>query len=305
MSRERVAVAVGDLNGIGIELALRNHRDIKRYIEPIYSIDSTMLRRASYLLNIDIPKDFNIVEKIAEPFKIEAGRITKESGAYSFASFIRAVEMAKAGDVDKIVTLPIHKQAWELAGVEYKGHTDALRDIFQKDAIMMLGVPSMFVALYSEHIPLRYVVNEVKNVKKLSNFLIDLYRNIDLRDGEKIALLALNPHAGDGGVLGNEERFIIEAREIAHRTIRKNIFTFPIVPDVAFTPKIRGRYRYFVALYHDQGLAPLKALHFESAINVSLNLPIKRVSVGHGTAFDIAYRGVELNSQSYINAVKY
>ncbi len=115
---------------------------------------------------------------------------------------------------------------------------------------MMLGVPSMFVALYSEHIPLRYVVNEVKNVKKLSNFLIDLYRNIDLRDGEKIALLALNPHAGDGGVLGNEERFIIEAREIAHRTIRKNIFTFPIVPDVAFTPKIRGRYRYFVALYH-------------------------------------------------------
>ncbi len=82
--------------------------------------------------------------------------------------------------------------------------------------------------------------------------------------------------------MGNEERFIIEAREIAHRTIRKNIFTFPIVPDVAFTPKIRGRYRYFVALYHDQGLAPLKALHFESAINVSLNLPIKRVSVGHG-----------------------
>jgi len=301
----RVAVTIGDLNGIGVELALRNHKYIKKFVEPIYCIDKTMLQRASKLLDIRIPKDFQIVGKIANPFEIEAGRITRESGVYSFASFLRAIELAKQEEVEKIVTLPINKKAWELAGVKYKGHTDALRDIFNKDAIMMLGVPSMFIALYTEHIPLKRVVDEVKNIKKLSNFLIDFYSNIELRDGEKIALLGVNPHAGDGGVLGNEERYILEAREIAHRTIRKNIFTLPIVPDIAFTPNIRARYRYFIAIYHDQGLAPLKALYFDSAINVSLNLPIKRVSVCHGTAFDIAYKGVKLNSQSYINAIKF
>jgi len=301
----RVAISVGDLNGIGIELALRNHKDIKKFVEPIYCIDKVMLDRASKLLKVKVPKDFQIVDKIANPFEIEAGRITKESGVYSFASFLRAIEMAKQEEVEKIVTLPINKKAWELAGVKYKGHTDALRDIFNKDAIMMLGVPSMFVALYTEHIPLKEVVDEVKDTQKLSNFLIDFYSNIELKEGEKIALLGLNPHAGDGGVLGDEEKYILEAREMAHRTIRKNIFTFPIVPDIAFTPNIRERYRYFIAMYHDQGLTPLKALHFDSAINVSLNLPIKRVSVGHGTAFDIAYKGAKLNSNSYINAIKF
>jgi len=301
----RVAVSIGDLNGIGIQLALENHRYIKRFVEPIYCIDEVMLDRASKLLNIKVPKDFQIVGKIANPFEIEAGKITKESGVYSFASFLRAIEMAKEEEVEKVVTLPINKKAWELAGVKYKGHTDALRDIFNKEAIMMLGVPSMFVALYTEHIPLKNVADEVKDVEKLSNFLIDFYSNIDLRENEKVALLGLNPHAGDGGVLGDDEKYILEAREIAHRTIRKNIFTFPIVPDIAFTPNIKERYRYFIAMYHDQGLIPLKTLYFDSAINVSLNLPIKRVSVGHGTAFDIAYKGAKLNSQSYINAIKY
>ena len=301
----RVAISIGDLNGIGIELALKNHEYIKGFVEPIYCIDKVMLERASKLLKIKIPKDFQIVNKIANPFEIEAGKITKESGVYSFASFLRAVEMAKEEEVEKIVTLPINKKAWELAGIKYKGHTDALRDIFNKEAIMMLGVPSMFVALYTEHIPLKNVADEVKDVEKLSNFLIDFYSNIDLRENEKVALLGLNPHAGDGGVLGDDEKYILEAREIAHRTIRKNIFTFPIVPDIAFTPNIKERYRYFIAMYHDQGLIPLKTLYFDSAINVSLNLPIKRVSVGHGTAFDIAYKGAKLNSQSYINAIKY
>jgi 4-hydroxythreonine-4-phosphate dehydrogenase len=302
---KKVAVSIGDLNGIGIELALRNHKYITNFVKPIYCIDETMLQKASKLLDIRIPKNFQIVNKIANPFEIEAGRITKESGVYSFASFLKAVELAKQEEVEKIVTLPINKKAWELAGVKYKGHTDALRDIFNKDAIMMLGVPSMFVALYTEHIPLKKVADEVKNIEKLSNFLIDFYSNIELKNGEKIALLGLNPHAGDGGVLGDEEKYILEAREMAHRNIRKNIFTLPIVPDIAFTPTIRARYRYFIAMYHDQGLAPLKALYFDSAINVSLNLPIKRVSVCHGTAFDIAYKRAKLNSQSYINAIKF
>jgi 4-hydroxythreonine-4-phosphate dehydrogenase len=301
----RVAISIGDINGIGVELALKNHDIIKNFVEPIYCIDEAMLNRASDILGMQIPEDFNIVEKIANPFMIEAGRITKESGIYSFASFLRAVDMAKTKEVDTILTLPIHKKAWELAGVKYKGHTDALRDIFNQKAIMMLGIPSMFIALYTEHIPLKDVSTQIRDVNKLSKFLIDFYSNIELKDGEKIALLGLNPHAGDNGVLGDEERCILEAREVAHQSIRKNIYTLPIVPDITFTPNTRRNYRYFIAMYHDQGLAPLKALYFDSAINVSLNLPIKRVSVCHGTAFDIAYKRADLNSQSYINAIKF
>ncbi len=299
----RIAISVGDLNGIGIQLALENHNRIKEIVEPIYFIDIEMLRRASKLLNLPIPKDFNCSENIGDIFTIKPSTVTKESGAYSFASFKKAVKLCMKKRVDGIMTLPIHKKAWELAGIEYKGHTDALRDFFDRPAIMMLGCSKMFVALYTEHTPLREVPDQIKNVQKLSSFLIDFYNAIDEK-GE-IALLGVNPHAGDDGVLGDEERYIMEAREIAHQKIGKQVYSKPLVPDIAFTPKSRSRYNYFVAMYHDQGLAPLKALYFDEGINISLNLPIMRASVDHGTAFDIAYSGAELNSLSYLNAIEY
>ncbi len=302
---KKIAISIGDLNGIGIQLALENHNIIKQIVEPIYCIDKVMLKQASSLLNIKAPSDFKIVNKIYKPFEIKAGEIKKESGTYSFASFLKAVELAKLEDVNGIMTLPINKKAWEMAGVKFKGHTDALREFFYANAIMMLGVSTMFVALYTEHIPLKEVSEEINNISKLSNFLIDFYNSIDLKEGERVALLGLNPHAGDGGVLGDEEKSILKARNLAHKAIGKDIYSTPLVPDIAFTPKVRSNYRYFIAMYHDQGLAPLKALYFDEGINISLNLPIKRSSVDHGTAFDIAYSGAKLNSKSYINAIKY
>ena len=305
--RKKIAISIGDLNGIGIQLALENHHTIKKSVDPIYCIDKEMLEQASKLLNIPIPKDFMTIEEIAPYFTIEPAKVTKESGKYAFSSFEKAVSLTKNREVEGVMTLPIHKKAWELANIEYKGHTDALRDFFMADAIMMLGCPAMYVALYTEHIPLQQVSKEVQNVEKLSSFLIDFYHAIeaDLRADEKVALLGLNPHAGDDGVLGDEEKSIIEATKQANTKINKEIYTQPLVPDVAFTPNSRKNYRYFVAMYHDQGLAPLKALYFDEGINVSLNLPIKRSSVDHGTAFDIAYKGAKLNNLSYLNAVHY
>jgi len=303
-----IAISIGDLNGIGIQLALENHETIKKVINPLYCIDEVMLEQASELLNISIPSDFKIVKKIAKKFSIEPSKVTKEAGVYSFASFLKAVELSKLMEVDGIMTLPIHKKAWELAGVSFKGHTDALREFFFAPAIMMLGSPKMYVALYTEHIPLYQVSKEVKDVQKLSQFLIDFYENIKediLLKSEKIGLLGLNPHAGDDGVLGDEEIQINEARELAHRAIGKEVYTEPLVPDVAFTPNSRKNHHYFVAMYHDQGLAPLKALYFDEGINISLNLPIIRTSVDHGTAFDIAYKNVKLNNLSYLNAIDY
>jgi len=303
-----IAISIGDPNGIGIQLALENHETIKKVINPLYCIDEVMLKQASELLKIPIPSDFKIVNKIAKKFTIEPSKVTKEAGVYSFASFLKAVELSKLMEVDGIMTLPIHKKAWELAGVSFKGHTDALREFFFAPAIMMLGSPKMYVALYTEHVPLHQVAKEVKDVQKLSQFLIDFYENIKdgiLLKSEKIGLLGLNPHAGDDGVLGEEEIQINEARAIAHKSIGKEVYTEPLVPDVAFTPNSRKNHHYFVAMYHDQGLAPLKALYFDEGINISLNLPIIRTSVDHGTAFDIAYKNAKLNNLSYLNAIDY
>ena len=300
-----IAISVGDLNGIGIQLALENHDEIKNLIKPLYCIDREMLEQASLLLNTPIPNDFECYENIAPTFTIEPATISKESGAYSFASFQKAIELTKNKIADGVMTLPIHKKAWEEAGIAYKGHTDALRDFFNAPAIMMLGCPKMYVALYTEHIPLKDIYKEVQNIKKLSQFLIDFFMSIDINGNEKIALLGLNPHAGDDGVLGDEEIYIRQAIKLAHKKIKKEVYTEPLVPDVAFTPNSRKRYRYFVAMYHDQGLAPLKALYFDEGINISLNLPIRRSSVDHGTAFDIAYKRVKLNNLSYKNALNY
>ena len=307
-----VAISIGDLNGIGIQLALENHTSVSAEVRPIYCIDKTMLEQAAKKLQLHIPDDFQTIENIFPDFNIKAGLVSKESGAYAYASFVKAVELAKEKKVDAICTLPIHKKAWELAGVSYKGHTDALRDFFNAEAIMMLGCPQMYVALFTEHIPLKEVANSI-NEKNLTRFLIDFYKTA--KPSGTVAVLGLNPHAGDNGVLGNEETIIQKAIDNASKRLHKeypsllsphsSIFTAPMVPDIAFTPNIRKHYIHYVAMYHDQGLAPLKALYFDEGINVSLNLPILRTSVDHGTAFDIAYRGQNINSMSYLNAIHY
>lgn len=298
-----VAISVGDLNGIGIEIALRAHKEISKQIKPIYIIDRLMLKQAAKLLNLKVPKDFNTIAPDATPFNIKPGEVSKESGEYSYASFIKAIELASKKKVDAITTLPINKEAWAKASLGYKGHTELLRDYFKKDAIMMLGCSKMYVALYSEHIPLKKVAKEIK-VKKLIKFLKNLHSS--LNTDEQIAILALNPHAGDNGVLGKEEKDIKKAIKELNSTLNKEQFIGPIVPDIAFTPKFRKKFKYFVAMYHDQGLAPLKALYFDESINVSLNLPILRTSVDHGTAFDIAYKSNrKLNLKSYLNAIEY
>lgn len=295
----KIAVSIGDLNGIGIEIALRCHEEISKYCQPLYCINKKMLNQASKLLNIEIPKDFNIFETKGE-FDIKAGTVSKKSGKYSFNSFLDAINLASKKKVDGICTLPINKEAWSKADIRYKGHTEVLRDHFGKNAIMMLGCEEMFVALFTEHIALKKVAKKIEE-KDLTNFLIDFYKNVK---NDNIGVLGLNPHASDNGVLGDEEIEIFKAIKKANKHLDKNVFKGPLVPDTAFSPNSRKNFKYFVAMYHDQGLAPLKALYFDESINVSLNLPIIRTSVDHGTAFNIAYKNENINIQSYLNAIK-
>lgn len=294
---KRIAISVGDLNGVGFEIALKAHNQIKQFCDPLYCINYTMAHQAANVLRKQIPNDFHMF-KVSGEFTIEAGKVSRESGRYSYDSFIAAVELAKSKAVDAIVTLPIHKEAWMMAGINYVGHTDAMRDILKSDAIMMLGCEKLYVALFTEHIPLHKVAEHIQT-DKIASFLLQLYKTTA---HEPIAVLGLNPHAGDHGVLGNEERFIEAAIENANRVIGKEVFFGPIVPDIAFTPRFRQNFSMIAAMYHDQGLAPLKALYFDESINVSLGLPIIRTSVDHGTAFDIAYQG-KASILSYINAI--
>jgi len=295
---QTIAISIGDLNGVGIEIVLKSHSEIKKLCNPIYCINADLLSQACKLLNVTIPDDFTLHE-VEGSFEINAGVVNAESGRYSYDSFMAGIKLCEDKKADGVVTMPIHKEAWMMAGLEYKGHTDLLRQHFDADAIMMLGCPEMYVALVTEHIPLRDVTKVVK-YKMLKQFLLNLSKNIPK---VKVAVLGINPHAGDNGVLGHEDMRVLKAIKSANKQLGFEQFVGPIVPDVAFTPHFRKDYNYYVAMYHDQGLGPLKALHFDESVNISLNLPIIRTSVDHGTAFDIAYKG-QAKTLSYINAVK-
>ncbi len=295
----KIAISIGDLNGIGVEIALKSHDTIKKICQPIYCINRQMLEQASMLLEIAIPLDFMLHETFGD-FEIIPSKTTKESGIFSYLSFMDAINLANIKSVDAICTLPINKESWGKAKLKYKGHTEVLRDFYNKDAIMMLGCQKMYVALFTEHIALKNVAKSIKT-KKLINFFKNFH---SCTNAKKVAVLALNPHAGDGGVLGKEENKIQKAIKKANKILGENIFSNPLVPDTAFSPNNRKNYKYFIAMYHDQGLTPLKALYFDESINISLNLPIIRTSVDHGTAFDIAYKNKNPNTKSYINAIK-
>ncbi|MDP3301055.1 MAG: 4-hydroxythreonine-4-phosphate dehydrogenase [Sulfuricurvum sp.] len=295
---KKIAISVGDLNGIGFEIILKAHEQIKMLCEPVYCINNTMAHQAATLLKSYIPNDF-IMMSVEGEFTIIPGEVCASSGKYSFDSFATAIELARSKAVDAIVTLPIHKEAWMMAGIDYKGHTDALRDIFNQEAIMMLGCEKMYVALFTEHIPLREVIQHI-NASELSDFMLRFYESMKVKN---VAVLGLNPHAGDNGVLGNEEIEIKKAIMDVNAQLGEEVFVGPLVPDIAFTPRVREHFTHYIAMYHDQGLAPLKALYFDEGINVSLGLPIIRTSVDHGTAFDIAYQNKAI-ILSYNNAVK-
>jgi len=296
---KKIAISLGDINGIGLEIALNSHKEIKKLCNPIYIINKELLIQGAKLLKKEIPNDFEIIE-VGKNFTIKPGIVSKKSGKFSYKSFLKAVKLAKNSEVDAIVTLPINKEAWNKAGIKESGHTYVLDKIFSKTAIMMIGCEELFTILFTHHIPLKKVPKKIKT-KKLKEFLISTYNSLKV---ENIGVLGLNPHAGDGGVLGDEEKKIKKAIKKANKFLGREIFFGPLVPDTAFTKASLEKTQHFVCMYHDQGLIATKSLFFEKSINVSLNLPIIRTSVDHGTAFDIAYKDKNPSNLSFINAVK-
>ncbi len=330
---KRVAISIGDINGVGLEIALSAHKTISKIIKPIYFVDLPVLKCASKILKCEISKDFEIYEiapfcsaslreSIANNRLIHPANATKESGEYSFVSFQRAVECVERGEMDALLTLPINKFAWKMAGINGVGHTEFLRAYFAgriakngadssinssdsrndlgKNAIMMLGCEEMFVALFTDHIPLNAVPTRIE-FNALREFLLSFHAHFSF---ESALVLGLNPHAGDGGVLGSEDTIIQNALDSANERLGKEIYKGIVAPDSAFRVQNRTKFKVFVAMYHDQGLSVLKALYADKSINVTLGIPILRASVEHGTGFDIAYKGVA-RTESYKEAVRF
>ena len=279
----RIAITVGDPSGIGPEIAVKASSDprVRKVAEIVVYGPST--------------------DDALKAFK--TGEVTVESGRVAYETILQAVEDVQAERLDALVTGPINKAAFAAAGLPWKGHTDLLAHLTNAPRVaMMFHSQSLRVVLATVHVPLAEVPQCL--TADLLETTIRLAAAELPRFGfpsPRLALAGLNPHAGEGGLLGKEEveRFLPVV--VACRSDNIDI-TGPLPADTVFVNAVRGQFDAVVACYHDQGLIPAKLVAFGETVNVTLGLPIIRTSVDHGTAFDIAGQGVA-DSSSMIEAV--
>ena len=229
-----------------------------------------------------------------DPSAIEPGRVSAACGRAAFDYIRHAIDAAVTGRVSGVVTAPIHKESLRLAGIPYPGHTEIFTALTgAARSCMMLYSAELTVSMVTTHIgygevPRRLTVERIHDVIVLTHGAVKQMRGEEPR----LAICGLNPHAGEHGLFGrNEEQQFIEPAVAQARESGIRI-EGPLPPDTAFTSAVRQRTDAFVTLYHDQGHIPFKMLAFDTGVNITLGLPIVRTSVDHGTAFDIAWKGV-------------
>ncbi len=304
----RIAITMGDPAGVGPELCLRllTEPRVRAVCVPVVIGDAGVLNRIAKHLGWPEPDPASVIDEGAiNPASIKPGEVSAACGraAYRYVTF--AIDEALAGRVDAIATGPINKEALHAAGIPFPGHTEILAERTKTPrATMMLTSDAITCSLVTVHVGYREVPALL--TRELIRETIEHTASaMERLRGRKPRLLVcgLNPHAGEHGLFGDreEERIIAPAIEDARG---KGIDVHgPLPPDTAFLPKNRNQADAFVCMYHDQGLIPLKALAFEDAVNVTLGLPIVRTSVDHGTAFDIAWKGVA-DVSSFVKAVE-
>ncbi len=234
-----------------------------------------------------------VVDLKVVPKNLAFGVLSKDGGEAAFASLIKAIDLSMAAEVAAIVTAPINKESLHLAGHSYPGHTEILAErTGAPDYVMMLAAGSMRVLHVTTHIRMSQVPESITTERILRVLELGQKALRDMGvDEPRFGVAGLNPHAGEGGIFGDEEELIIapaieKAKKMGIDAIG------PVPPDIVFLRMNRGHYDAVIAMYHDQGHIPLKLLAFESGVNVTLGLPIIRTSVDHGTAFDIAGKGL-------------
>jgi len=303
-----VGITQGDGNGIGYEViikALADERVLDMFTPVIYGSSKIFGFYKKQIHNIeqintnvitsakDIhAKRVNIINCLPENVFVEPGQPTSESAKSAMTALKYAVNDIKAGNIDVLVTAPINKRAMVSEGFGYTGHTEYLEQEFGVDEVAMIMVSDQLkVGVVTGHIPLKDVQKSITTEKILAKLRLmktSLQRDFGI-DQPKIAVLGLNPHCGDGGLLGDEEQQII--LPAVQQAVKEGIQAFgPYSPDGFFGLGNYGKYDAVLAMYHDQGLTPFKALAFEQGVNFTAGLPVVRTSPDHGTAYDMAGR---------------
>jgi 4-hydroxythreonine-4-phosphate dehydrogenase len=279
-----VGITVGDPAGIGPEIAIKAAADpkVREVCEPrLYGPHTPEALKA-----------------------FKPGELSAAAGDAAYNAIVQAYNDAQSGTVDAIATAPINKEAFALAGLPWKGHTDLLGMLTGTGRpVMMFYSEPLRVVLATVHVALRHVPNLLS--PELLDYTIDLTASELPRFGyprPRLALAGLNPHAGEHGVIGGEDDAVL--RPAVDRARARGIdITGPWPGDTVFGRATRGEFDAVIACYHDQGLIPVKLLAFGRAVNVTLGLPIIRTSVDHGTAFDIAGKGIA-DHASLVEAVR-
>lgn len=315
----RVGITHGDINGISYEVIIKSLAD-SRILEMCTPIVYGSPKVAAYhrkTLDTEMfsfnhiqsareanSKRINIINCVDEEIRVELGKSTKQAGEAAFLALEAAVHDLKSGDIDVVVTGPINKENIQSENFHFAGHTEYFAKEFSSKEYLMLMVSDVLkVGVVTGHIPLAQVVQSISKGKILSN--IRLMHKTFLEDFSvrkpRIAVLGLNPHAGDGGVIGNEEETII-IPAIKQANEEGIIAMGPYPADGFFGSGEFKKFDATLAMYHDQGLIPFKSIAFESGVNYTAGLPIIRTSPGHGTAYGIAGTGTA-SEESFRNAL--
>ena len=325
----RLGITMGDPAGIGAEITLKALHEIAARGTPasmlpvVYGSQRVLLDTASAVglptEAVDVDGEASwprlaVVDIGAPPVPIEMGTVTAASGQLAFAAIARAVRDAMAGKVAAIVTGPISKEAINLAGHAYSGHTDMLARLTgSDDTCMMLAHGNLRVSHVSTHVALARVPSLVTPLRLTKVIDLTLWALAAFGiDRPRIGVAALNPHAGEGGLFGSEDSDVILPTVNSFRA-RGIEVSGPISGDTIFVRALSGEFDAVVAMFHDQGHIPIKLLGFKvdpatrrwtslSGVNITLGLPFLRTSVDHGTAFDIAGKGIA-SAQSMVEAI--
>jgi 4-hydroxythreonine-4-phosphate dehydrogenase len=315
-TKPNIGFSCGDLNGIGIELIIKAFSDM-RVVEqctPVIFASNKIINfyrksipdinfnyQSTKELNRLNNKQVNVFNCWEEEVTISPGQLNDTGGSYAIKSLRAATEALKQNHIQGLVTAPIHKKNIQSAEFNFTGHTPFLKNFFSvTDVAMMLCSGDFRVALVTEHIPVREVAQYITREAILSKLNIihqSLVKDFNI-EKPKIAVLALNPHAGDEGLIGKEEEDIIKpaVKEAKHSMI----VTGPYSADAFFARGYHERFDAVLAMYHDQGLIPFKTLAGEG-VNFTAGLPVVRTSPDHGTAFDIAGKN-KANASSFLAA---
>lgn len=314
----RVGISIGDFNGIGPEIIMKALKDkaITDFFTPIifgsgklftYQKNIFKLQQLNFNYITDATQaqsdKINMVNLTKENVNVEMGVPTEESTRMAIDSLEAATNALIKGDIDVLVTAPINKDEMMKHGFAHAGHTGYLEEKFGKKGLMFLVTNDLKVAVSTHHIPISQVAESIskekikKQIKMLNQCLVEDFQI----PRPKIAVLGLNPHAGDGGVIGTEEIEIIEPA--INELFDNGVLTFgPFPADSFFQPNKYKNYDAVLAMYHDQGLAPFKTIAYEEGVNYTAGLPFIRTSPDHGVAYDIAGKNVA-DEQSFSEAL--